>query len=125
MLYEQLSPSNGGAVVASGVTPHGEQPVGPIILHVLSDPEPEWEAVNIHWYDTEHLGVKARLPGYMADRFFRRVGDIGEPHKFMAFYDLEGEWPLEMPRQASGTDREMYAHLKWLRTIYAQISPPL
>lgn len=111
-------------MVANGVTPAGQQPIGPIILHVLSDPEPAWEAVNIAWYDTEHLAVKARLPGYLADRFFRRVGQASESGKFMAFYDLEGEWPLEMPRHASDTDRQMYAHLTWLRTIYAQISPP-
>ena len=56
------------------------------LLLVVVDVDPDHEDDFNRWYDTEHIPEKRATPGFRSARRFRHHG---EPHRYLALYELD------------------------------------
>lgn len=78
----------GGSAALTGKTPY--------VFWVMMDVEPHREALFNELYDTEHLPLLSKLPGYVnAVRY--RTSTAGEP-RYLCVYEVErGDLPMSKP----------------------------
>jgi hypothetical protein len=61
--------------------------LGQGLLLILTDVEPEAEAEFNRWYDTEHMGERVAVPGFIAARRYRSDNGV---RRYLALYETEG-----------------------------------
>ena len=67
-----------------------QQRIGPVVLHVTMEMEPDWEEEINRWYDEEHLPEIMAVPGFVSARRFLRVGGppVAKPSKYLCIYEI-------------------------------------
>lgn len=73
---------------------------GKYVFSVGMDIKPEGEADFNKWYEEEHLGLVAKIPGWLSGRRYELVDSlvIGEgrkPLKYLAIYEMENNTFME------------------------------
>jgi hypothetical protein len=87
--------------------------LGQGLLLILTDVEPNAEAEFNGWYDTEHMGERVTVPGFIAARRYRSENGA---RRYLALYETESiaVFESEVYRQAlkrqSDWSRRMLAH---------------
>jgi hypothetical protein len=75
-------------------TPNQEMTMkGPGLLFSEMTPAPDWAADFHDWYDTEHIPLRMRVPGFTGAQRYRTDGT----HGFLAIYDMETPDVLASP----------------------------
>jgi len=67
-----------------------EQKIGPVILHVTTEMEPEWEDDINKWYDEEHVPEIMGSPGFISCRRFVQVtgAPMRRPQTYLCIYEI-------------------------------------
>lgn len=69
------------------------QRIGPYLLHVTIEMEPEWEDDINTWYSEEHVPEIMNVPGMISARRFALLGDNSSrwPAKYLCIYEMANE----------------------------------
>jgi hypothetical protein len=69
------------------------QRTGPVILHVTTEIEPEWDADVNKWYDEEHVPELMSVPGFISARRYEVVDGAATtiPQKYLCIYEMANE----------------------------------
>jgi len=80
------------------------------LLAAQMDVSPELEKEFNDWYDTEHVPLLMRVPGWMASRRFIRIQ--GNAPKYLALYELESPAVLDRSEHEATHKTEWYRRLR-------------
>src|SRR5947208_16890281 len=70
-----------------------EQRIGPVILHVTTEVDPEWDDDVNKWYDQEHVPELMGVPGFISARRYVVVdGSLTSiPQTYLCIYEIANE----------------------------------
>jgi len=115
--------------VPSGVR---SQPIGPAILHVTVDVEPEWRERFVEWYVNVHVPAVLDAPGMLSVRRFENVelasGHAPRPgqHTYCTLYEMEAADVIARPATLESASRgacpsDLASHRVALNHTYEEI----
>ncbi len=114
------------------------QRIGPVLLLVTMEMEPQWEDEVNEWYDTEHLAEIMAVPGVISARRFVKIHgpEVTAPTKHLCVYQIANEevvsgepyltfhsgWMGKPGLHSAWTDR-VASHFRTHRSVRHQVWP--
>ena len=106
-----------------------KQSIGPTIMVVMMDVDPEHDEEFNRWYNDEHLPERLGIPGYVSARRFLLEEGQGVL-RYLCIWELEDASPLQSQEYQAQNERPSqlrdlaHSHIRErMRGLYRQIYP--